>query len=148
MITTQLESFTDSIEELKPILALHHAELAIDPIEIPLDPKWHIYRQRDAAGQIVFQTVRKDGELIAYFIGFFLESIHNDLNLCAQDIFYVVQEHRLGGVGDMLFDAVEAEFRRRGGGRWMVACKTHVPADGFFRRHGFSEIEHSYWKMV
>jgi GNAT superfamily N-acetyltransferase len=148
MAVTAVERFSDRIEELMPILAVHHAELAIDPIEIPLDPKWHIYRQRDEAGQIMFLTLRERGELIGYFIGFLIESMHNDLRLCVCDIFYVKQEHRLNGNGDMLFEAVEAEFKRRGGGRWMVGCKVHLPADGFFKRHGFSEIEHSYWKMV
>ncbi len=148
MITAHVESFTDHIEELQPLLAVHHAELAIDPIEIPLEPKWHLYKQRDAAGQILFITLRKEGRLVGYFIGFLVESLHNDLRLCVQDIFYVYGPERLQGGGTILFDAVEAEFRRRGGGRWIVACKTHVPADPFFRRHGFSEIEHSYWKMV
>lgn len=148
MITAQIESFTAGIEELQPILPLHHAELAIDPIEVPLDPKWHLYRQRDEAGQILYVTLRQSGELIGYFIGFLVEGLHNDLRLCVQDIFYVRKEHRLSGGGDILFNAVEREFKRRGGGRWIVATKVHLNAGPFFTRHGFSEIEHSYWKMV
>ncbi len=148
MTVATVERFSDCIEELKPILPLHHAELAIDPLEIALEPKWDVYRARDEQGQILFVTLRKRGVLVGYFIGFLVESLHNDLRLCAQDIFYVREEERLQGAGTVLFDAVEAEFRRRGGGRWIVATKVHLNAGPFFKRHGFSEIEHSYWRMV
>lgn len=148
MIVAAVESFTDGIEELKPILPAHHAELAIDPDEIALEPKWHLYRDRDARGEIVYVTLRKRGALIGYFIGFLVESLHNPIRVLAQDIFYVVKEHRLNGGGDVLFDAVEREFKRRGGGRWIVACKVHLHAGPFFKRHGLVETEHSYWKMV
>jgi GNAT superfamily N-acetyltransferase len=148
MTVATVESFTDHIEELMPILPLHHAELAIDPQEIPLDPKWDIYRARDAAGQILFITLRKRGELIGYFIGFILESLHNDLRLCVQDIFYVREEERRQGAGDVLFNALKTEAKRRGVGRIIVACKTHLPAGPFFEAHGFSHIEQSYWMKL
>lgn len=148
MITAQVESFTDGIEELKPILPLHHAELAIDPIEIPLDPKWDLYRQRDAAGQILYITLRKQGALMGYFIGFLVESLHNDLRLCVQDIHYVLKSERRHGAGSILFNAVEAELKRRGKFRWIVAEKVHMAGGDFFEKHGFTHIERSYWKMV
>jgi GNAT superfamily N-acetyltransferase len=148
MIVAQVESFTDGIEELKPILPLHHAELAIDPIEIPLDPKWDLYRARDAAGQILYVTLRKGGRLIGYFIGFLVDSLHNPIRLCAQDIFYTLPDERRRGAGSILFNAVEAELKRRGSFRWIVAEKVHMDGGDFFEKHGFTHIERSYWKMV
>ena len=148
MITAQIESFTAGIEELKPILPAHHAELAIDPIEIPLDPKWDLYRQRDAAGQVLYVTLRKDGGLMGYFIGFLVDALHNDLRLCVQDIYYVVKSERRNGAGSILFSAVEKELKRRGRFRWIVAEKVHMDGGDFFAKHGFTHIERSYWKMV
>lgn len=148
MITAQVEDFTAGIEELSVLLPRHHLELAIDPLEIPLEPKWDLYRARDAAGQILYVTVREAGALVGYFVGFIVDSLHNPLRVCVQDVFWTTPEKRLNGAGKLLFETVEREFKRRGGGRWIVATKVHLPADGFFRAHGFSEIEHSYWKMV
>ncbi len=148
MITAQVEDFTAGIPELLPILSLHHAELAIDPIEIPLEPKWPLYRDRDAAGQIIYMTLRRDGGLIGYFIGFLVDSLHNPIRLCVQDIFYTLPDERRKGAGSILFDAVEAELKRRGSFRWIVAEKVHMDGGDFFEKHGFTHIERSYWKMV
>lgn len=148
MITAQVEDFTAGIPELLPILPDHHAELAIDPIEIPLEPKWHLYRDRDAAGQILYVTLRKEGALMGYFIGFLVDGLHNPIRLCVQDIYYVVKSERRSGAGSLLFNTVEAELKRRGSFRWIVAEKVHMDGGDFFAKHGFTHIERSYWKMV
>lgn len=148
MITAQIESFEERLSELQPLLPLHHEELAIDPLEVPLDPKWDEYLALERAGRLLFVTVRKNGDLIGYFIGFYVESKHNDLRILAQDIFYIVKPERKGGAGTQLFDLVEAEFKRSGGGRWIVAEKVHLPAGPFFEAHGLRLTERSYWKMV
>jgi GNAT superfamily N-acetyltransferase len=124
-------------------------ELAIDPEEIELDPQYDVYMEREKRGELVFVTVRKAGALIGYFIGFRVWGLHNKGHkFLLQDIFYITPEHRLTGAGDVLFDAVEREYRRLGGGEWIVACKVHLDCGDFFRRRGFREVERSYRKRV
>jgi hypothetical protein len=149
MITAQVESFAARLDELKPILPVHHKELAIRPDEIELDPQYDVYVAREQRGELMFVTVRKLGELVGYFIGFRVMGLHNRRNqFLLQDIFYIVPEQRLGGAGDLLFDLVEREYRRLGGGEWVVACKDHLDCGPFFRKHGFELVEHSYRRAV
>jgi GNAT superfamily N-acetyltransferase len=81
-------------------------------------------------------------------IGFLVDGLHNPIRLCVQDIYYVVKSERRSGAGSLLFNTVEAELKRRGSFRWIVAEKVHMDGGDFFARHGFTHIERSYWKMV
>ena len=70
MITLEVESFTECLPELKPILPLHYEELALNKDEVPLSPQYDIYEARESLGELLFVTAREAGELVGYFIGF------------------------------------------------------------------------------
>lgn len=54
------------IEELKPVVARHHAEIAED--DEPLNIDWDLYEQASLAGMAVAVTARDDNKLAAYII--------------------------------------------------------------------------------
>jgi len=148
-LTAHVESLTDRLDELRPVLPLHWAELALNKDEVPLDPQYSVYLERDAAGGIVFVTLRKRGELVGYFVGFVAPGLHYQTCLtCTMDIFYVVPEHRGGSGGLVLFQAVERELKRRGVQRWFVGSKVHMDASWLFERLGFERVEIYYSKML
>jgi GNAT superfamily N-acetyltransferase len=149
MITAQLESFTEQLDELKPIFPIHYKELALNQDEVPLDPQYDIYIAREEIGELIFVTLRKKGELIGYFIGFIAPGLHYKTCLtCTMDIFYVHPEHRGNGGGFTLFEFVEKELKRRGVDRWMVGSKLHKDASFLFERLGFERVEIYYSKML
>jgi GNAT superfamily N-acetyltransferase len=149
MITFEIESFTDNLPELKPILPLHYEELALDKDKVPLSPQYDIYEAREAAGELIFVTAREKGELIGYFIGFIAPGLHYSTCLtCIMDIFYIHPEHRGSNFGFKLFDFVEKELDRRGVDRWFVGSKCHLDASWLFERLGFERVEVTYSKYI
>lgn len=149
MITAQVESLTEVLEELKPLLPLHWEELALNKDDVPLDPQYHIYLERDARGEVIFTTLRDKGVLIGYFVGFVNPGLHYQTCLtCIMDIFYLVQDKRGAMGGSILFKAVEKELKRRGVQRWFVGSKCHKDASWLFERLGFEKVEITYSKML
>lgn len=127
MITAQIESLTQGLEELKPLLPLHYEELSLHQFHgIPLNPQYDEYLRRDAAGMVLYVTLREDGKLIGYFIGFIASGMHyKDCLTLTMDIFYVIPEHRGSKGGITLFSAVKNEAKRRGVKAWFMGNKEH-----------------------
>ncbi len=149
MITAQVENLTEVLEELKPLFPLHWEELALNKDDIPLDPQYDVYLQRDARGEIVFVTLRDAGELIGYFVGFVNPGLHYKTCLtCIMDIFYLVQDKRGQRGGITLFKKVEQELKRRGVQRWFVGEKLHKPCGWLFKMLGFEPVETTHSKMI
>lgn len=149
MIVACVESFVERLPELKPILPLHYEELALDKADCPLDPRYDVYERLEAAGELLFVTLRQRGALIGYFIGMVAPGMHYRTCLtCHMDIFYVHPDHRGNAGGQILFAEVERELRRRGVTRWFVGCKLHLDASWLFERLGFQRIEVYYSKVL
>jgi GNAT superfamily N-acetyltransferase len=149
MITAQIESFTERLDEFKPLFPLHWEELALNKDKVPLDPQYDVYIHRERAGELLFVTLREAGEPVGYFIGFIAPGLHYKTCLtCTMDIFYVHPEKRGGKAGLMLFEFVEKELRRRGVDRWFVGSKCHVDVSWLFERMGMERVEVYYTKWL
>lgn len=150
MITAQVESLTKNLEEIKPLLPLHHKELAIDQDKVPLDPEYSEYLNRDALGTVLYVTLREDGKLVGYFVFFVNPALHNKTCLTAHmDIFYVHPDHRGNGGGQSLLVCSEKELKRRGVQRWYVGEKISSPQAGLlFKSFGFELAERIYIKWI
>lgn len=151
MITAQVESFTERLGELKPLLPLHWEELALNKDKVPLDPEFDKYIHKEACGEVMFVTLRKDAELIGYFIGFVGPGLHyRTCMTLIMDIFYLSPKHRDGSAmpAIRLFREVEKEARRRGVQRWVVGSKLHKDASRLFQFLGFEPIETVYSKWI
>jgi len=149
MITAQLESFEAQLEELKVLLPDHYKELAMDQDKVPLSPSYNVYIGHERDGQLLFMTLREEGVMIGYFIGFITPCLHyNTCLACKMDIFFVHPSKRGSMLpGLKLFRAVEKELKRRGVQRWYVGTKLKANASALFKRMGFEPIEvyHSKW---
>lgn len=149
MITTAIESFTETLDELKPLLNDHYHELALNQDTVPLDPQYDVYFERERKGELIFVVMREAGIIIGYFIGFIAPGLHYKTCLtCTMDIFYICKESRGNGGGAKLFLFVEEELKRRGVERWFVGSKCHKDASYLFEKLGFEKVEIYYSKMV
>jgi len=149
LITYAIESFTERLPELKPLLPIHYEELALNKDKVPLSPQYHIYETRESMGELLFVTARKEGFLVGYFIGFIAPGLHYSTCLtCTMDIFYVHPDHRGSSAGIKLFSFVEKELNRRGVDRWFVGSKCHKDASKLFERLGFDRVEITYSKYL
>lgn len=149
MLTAAPEAWATFVEEAKPLFPLHWEELALNKDEVPLDPQYHVYDERDAQGMVMVVTLRDAGELAGYFIGFVAPGLHYQTCLTLHlDIFWVHPKHRgqMGGI--KLFKAVEKEARRRGVQRMFVGSKTHADASFLFERLGYTKVETTYSVML
>lgn len=151
MITAQIEGFCDRLEELKPLLPGHWEELALDKAAVPLDPQYEIYFRREALGELLFVTLRQNGAMIGYFIGFIAPGLHYKTCLTlTMDIFNIREDCR-GGIGALkLFRMVLKEAKRRGVRRVFLGRKMHskINPDRLFRALGFAPVEVYYSKWL
>lgn len=149
LVTAQVESLTERLEDLKGFFPKHWEELALNRDKVPLDPQYPIYLARDARGEVLFVTLRKAGELIGYFVGFVAPGLHYQTCLTlTMDIFWVHPEHRNGSAGIRLFREVEREAKRRGVQRWFAGSKCHADASVLFEFLGFERVEIYYSKWL
>jgi hypothetical protein len=149
MITCHVESLTERLEEMKVLFPLHYDELALNQDKVPLDPQYNIYLDRDAAGAIIFVTLRDAGEMVGYFVGFIAPGLHYQTCLtCTMDIFFLRKDKRNGSAGVRLFRFVEAELKRRGVQRWFMGSKIHADASALFKRIGAAPVETYYSKWL
>lgn len=145
MITYQEEDWFGTLEELKTLLPGHYEELALNKDKVPLSPIWETYASRATNGELLFVTVRKDGNLIGYFIGFIQPALHYSTCLtCHEDIFYVSPSERGQNVGWNLFKKVEELCKQRGVQRLFVGSKLHKDASFLFEKLGYTEVERYY----
>jgi GNAT superfamily N-acetyltransferase len=149
MMTAAVEPWSAVIDELRPMLPLHYAELALDQNRVPLDPQWHVYTARERAGELLAVVLRDGGDAIGYYWGFIAPGLHYATCLTAtMDVFYVHPAYRNGSAGVILFRAVERELQRRGVDRWFVGTKLHADCGALFRRLGFAAVETYYAKWL
>lgn len=151
MITAQVEAWSSCLPEMIELFPEHYKALALEQEHVPLSPDYGTYRTLESGGKLLVVTVREDGQMAGYFVGFVMPSLHYSTCLeCRTDIFWVVPECRKGGrnAGKILFRGVENELRRRGVQRWFVGTKLHQDAGALFLSLGFRPIEMFYSKWL
>lgn len=149
MITAQVESLTECLEEMKPLFPQHWEALALNKDVVPLDPQYDIYLKRDALGEVLLVTLRDDGVLAGYFVGFVAPGLHYKTCLTlTMDIFWTDagSRNKFGGV--RLFRAVEKEAKRRGVQRVFYGSKLHKDAARLFKFLKCEKVEVYYTKWI
>lgn len=112
MLTYQVEAYADVVEEAKPLLARHSAE--ITPT-LPFSPRWNDYEALAAAGLLRIYTARFDGALIGYSVFSLLPVMNSGaLMEATEHTLFVVPEHRKGRVGIGLIKFGDAQLATQG----------------------------------
>ena len=149
MITAQIEDFKTFLPEVRSLLALHYEELALNKDKVPLCPNFDLYLERDRRGEVMVVTLREDGRLVGYFVGFIAPGLHYQTCLTlTMDIFWTHHDIRGGFAGLKMFRLVEKEAIRRGVSRIFYGSKLHKDAGVLFERLGFAPVETYYSKWI
>lgn len=128
MLTTQIDSFEQSVQELSEIFTKHHAELGLFRNLMPLAPQYPEYIRREREGILFLTTVRRNGRICAYYIAQILPGFHYRSTLTGtMDIAYVIPEERNRGLALPLFRHTEQELIRRGVKVWYSGYKVSNP---------------------
>jgi GNAT superfamily N-acetyltransferase len=99
MLTFQVEAYADVVEEAKPLLVRHNAEIAPHP-DLPFSPRWGDYETLAAHGLLRIYTARIDGELVGYSVFAIAPALHCGAAIEATEhTLFVAPEHRKGRVG-------------------------------------------------
>ena len=149
MITAQVETWHPFIEEIQPLLPLHYQELALNKDKVPLSPKYDVYDTLDAQGKILVVSLRQEGTIVGYFIGFVDTKLHYNTCLAlTMDIFWTHPDIRGGLAGVRLFRAVEKEAKRRGVQTLYYGSKLHKDSGRLFDFLKMKPIETYYSKWI
>jgi GNAT superfamily N-acetyltransferase len=145
-----VERFQDVYAELLPLLHEHYDEISLHKhMGYDLKPNVALYQAMQDADQLMMMIGRLEGRIVAYFVAFIRPSIHYGGCLEAvSDIFYVEQSRRGAMYGVALFNAAEAEFRRRGVKCIMPGEKIAYPAAPLLERMGYEPIERKWVKWL
>jgi GNAT superfamily N-acetyltransferase len=113
MIEYRRENYSDVIDELRPLLPVHWAELGLRLVETPLDPDFGFYERANRAGLLFAYTARLNGRLIGYCIMTVVpRHAHYNHKFARDDTIWVAPEHRNVGAAGGLFDFMEADLSK------------------------------------
>ena len=144
------ELLADCFDEMKPLFMLHWEEIAIHKEKISLNPDYDQYLQMEADGSVVAFIVRKAGVIVGYSIFFLAPHPHYKDNIYANnDIIYIAEEHRRGGMAVSLLQFSEQALREnRGVSVIMVSMKVAYPFDDLMIYLDYGLIERTYSKYI
>lgn len=149
MIAARVESFTERLEELQPLLAAHWEKLAEDRDSVSLAPQYDAYLKLDAAGRIVFVTLRDDGILVGYWVALIQPGFHYKHCLEAHmDVWNVLPAYESGTGILILMREVEREYKRRGVQRAFAGEKLQRPCGRLYKAFGYRPVQVVHSKMM
>lgn len=150
MITYQEEAVDrDFIEEIKPIVEKHSAEIDRYLDKIELSPAYDKYIELYQNGLLHCYTVRDDGILIGYYVSIILPHMHYSKDLYAiNEILYVDPDYRKSEVAGEMFSRVESIYRDKGVSVMLFNMKTDHKFSGLADSLGFDEAEVVYSKCL
>lgn len=125
LITTHVEKFSDCYIEMQELNKEHYKEVSAHKKHgFDLKPDYTRYFIEENKGSLIYITLRCQGELVGYYIGFLQSDLHYlDCTLCFQDIFFISLKARGQNAFPLLLNAVECEAKRRGANRITFGAK-------------------------
>lgn len=125
LITSHVELFSECYIEMQELNKEHYNEVSAHKKHgFDLKPDYTRYFNEENKGALVYITLRHQGLLVGYYIGFLQPDLHYlDCILCFQDIFFISLKARGQNAFPLLRDAVECEAKRRGAHRLVWGAK-------------------------
>lgn len=150
MLTTSINELADFYSELKPLLNIHYKELSEHGKRgYPISYNVADYFKYENDGQLLCVTLREEGQLIGYFIGFITLCLHYKLPTLTGDMFYVLPDKRGKKGGYLLMQEIKDEVKRRNIKVWKMGYKEEHREfmEKLLLACGFSPFERmlAYW---
>jgi|SRR4030065_1699813 len=149
MITYQVESLTDCIDEMLPLWSDHYYEVDSDRGAIPMEPDYARYLEIDEMGMLSTVTIRDDNTLAGYCIDFITPSLHQSSNIISvNDLLYIIPNCRRQGCGKKLLQTVHEHLVKRKVAVHYLAMKVDYPFEAMAEALGYSKVEYNYRKIL
>ena len=126
MLTFQTENWSDLERDGSELFKVHYDELALHKEVMPMGLDGSIYLELERLKRLLVVTVRRDGELVGYYLAIFIpKHPHNKdaAPVSTTDMFYVHPDHRRGGTGAKLLMFVAQELKKLGIGVASLSIK-------------------------
>lgn len=150
VITAQEETLSGALPEISIHFDQHYDELSkhVGRYNWKCDFRKHF--EAEAMGRFLTVTLREDGVVIGYFMGFIGPGNHYEHCLTlTMDLFFITPERRNVGAGAFkLFKKVEKTARARGVNLLLYGSKLHKDSGRLFRAFGMAPIETWYSKFL
>lgn len=148
-ITYAVESYMEALPELQLLYPEHWEEIACNKDSIKLNPDYARYQSLAISGVLFLTTVRDDGKLIGYFLGFIMPHLHyQQSKTLFYDIFFLQKVYRKGRTGIKLFQFVEAACKARGVEKIYLSTKVSADVSPLFEYLGYGLCEKVYTKVL
>lgn len=148
-IEYKVESVSDCLEEIKPLIEKHHEEATLYKEHIELNPDYDSYIKLEETGSICVITVREDTVLIGYTIFIIAPHLHYKDHLFAQnDIVYIDKEYRECGVGLEMFRFAESVLKDRGVSVIKISTRVTNPFDKLCQGLNYDYTDRDYTKFI
>jgi GNAT superfamily N-acetyltransferase len=150
VIEYRVENWREYYPEASQIFPIHYEELSIDKVKISMSPDCERYQQMSDVGALHIVTARDDGKLVGYFVWFVFGHMHyKDAGAMAYiDMYYLLPEYRVGGIGAKLIILSESTLKQRGVSKIYLSCKLHQDHDQLFQALGFKPTDRLYTKVL
>jgi L-amino acid N-acyltransferase YncA len=149
MITYQVESFTEVLEELKEVLSSHYNEVEDSTESADFNPDYEKYLAFDEAGMLTLVSVRDNRDLIGYYLSMEYPMLNSKHILGSLEIgFYIKPEYRKSRLGLNLLKKVEEVLRELGVQKMFAASKASHPCDKLYLAFGMSLYNTDYVKIL
>lgn len=149
-LSFQVEKWSLVVEELKPLIVIQHAEIALDKDIIPLDPDWERYASWDALGALVIVTVRDGTRMVGWHWS--LKGFHPHYKSTLfgmQDLYYLLPEYRsMPTIGLRMFMTMEKAMKEMGVVALIGNTKEHLDRSPLFMRLGWRRTGTLFTKVL
>lgn len=133
----QSEKWTDVIDEMRPLFAGHFRELGVNQHQLDAVADEARYAELERLGILFLLTVRFEGALVGYFVGFIMPHLHYlGAGLWAMTDMYYVQPGFRSGAGLKLFRAFKQLAREKGCRFAVTSCKVHEDHSALLEKLG------------
>jgi len=135
--------------ELEPLLPAHWEEVALDRGRIMLSVDWQQYARLFESGLAEVLTARNDGTLAGYFIFIITTHLHYmSSKMALADVYRLLPQYRNVSNAILFFRFVEAELRRLGVEKIVLATKLKNDISDLLAYLGFREDERVWSKVL
>lgn len=150
MTTVQTESWKAIAQEIEAVAAYHWQELALDKLLFERDLDHERYLKMDEMGMIHVVTARADGKLVGYIVCFVMPHMHYKSSglVALADMYFLLREHRIGGVGVKMFMEMERGLKLRNVIRAHMSCKVHEDHTKLFEGMGWTLTDFTFSKLL
>jgi GNAT superfamily N-acetyltransferase len=140
-------------DEINSLYQKHYAETEKKYLpDTELDVNYRSYKVLEEQGTFVLFTVRKNSTLVGYLQYHVYRDMHAQGALTArEDAFYLLPEHRKGGIGKATLSFAEDCLRQLGCTYVGMTDKSPVggaPIGDFLKREGYREVAVYYVKEL